>query len=212
LNIIIFGPPGAGKGTQSAFLVERKGMRHISTGDLFREHIKSNSALGQKAKGFMSKGELVPDSVVIDMVRDVFKQLNDKSFVLDGFPRTVAQAEALDELLASVGKKLGAVVFLEVAESILVDRLSGRRVCSNCGAVYHMTSSPSARPGVCDACDGRLVQRDDDSEDVIKDRLKVYERNTSPVKGYYQNQACLVEIDGLGSAEEVFARIQKVLN
>jgi adenylate kinase len=211
LNLVFFGPPGAGKGTQSAYLVERLGMKHLSTGDLFRAAIKNQTALGKEAKGYLDAGNLVPDSVTIGLVREELGKLSGKSFILDGFPRNVIQAEALGTLLNDLGLKIGKSVFLEVPKSMLMGRLTGRRVCKNCGTAFHVESKPTKVAGVCDNCGGEVVQRPDDKEDVIKNRLDVYEASTRPLKDYYKKAGHYVEIDGTGSSEDVFERIKKVL-
>lgn len=211
MNLILFGPPGAGKGTQSSLLIERRGMKQISTGDLFRAAIKNGTALGKEAKSYMDAGKLVPDSVTIGLVDEELGRLNGKSFILDGFPRNVAQAEALEGLLKNKGIKVDRVVFLEVPLNMLLGRLTGRRVCKSCGAVYHVESKPSHTTGVCDACGGEVIQRPDDKEEVIRTRLEAYEQSTRPLKDYYRSKGPYVEVDGLGSSEEVFTRITKVL-
>lgn len=212
MNLIFFGPPGAGKGTQSAFLVERLGMKHLSTGDLFRAAIKNQTPLGKEAKGYMDAGNLVPDSVTIGLVREELGKLGQKSFVLDGFPRNVAQAEALDGLLKSLGLQIGRALFLEVPQSLLLGRLTGRRVCKACGTAFHIESKPTREAGVCDNCGGEVVQRPDDKADVIQNRLEVYEASTRPLKDYYKKLGpSYVEVDGTGSSESVFERIKKAL-
>lgn len=212
MNIVLFGPPGAGKGTQSALLVERMKMRHISTGDILREAVKNQTPLGIQAKSVMDAGKLVPDDVIIGMVDEVLKGLKGQSFILDGFPRTTPQAEALERLLESGGLKIGKALFLEVPRQDLLRRLSGRRVCQSCGAVYHMDSKPSKTEGVCDVCGGAVVQRKDDHESVIGTRLEAYDSSTAPLKKYFASQAKLSEIDGVGSAEDVFKRLASQLS
>ncbi len=209
MNIVLFGPPGAGKGTQSALLVERLNMRHISTGDLFREAMSRQTELGQKAKSFVDSGQLVPDEIVIGMVEEVVEKLNGQSFILDGFPRTVPQAESLKKLLTKHQMHVGKVVFLEVPRADLLARLAGRRVCKKCGAVYHVTSKPPHRAATCDVCGGEVVQRKDDKEDVVQTRLEAYDKCTSPVKVFYRKTGQLVEIEGTGEAEVVFSRIRE---
>jgi len=211
LNIVLFGPPGAGKGTQSALLVERKSMGHISTGDLLREAVKNQTPLGMKAKAIMDAGNLVSDDVMIGMVDEALQRLKGKSFILDGFPRTVPQAEALEKLLASQGLKLGKALFLEVPRASLLRRLTGRRVCQACGAVYHIDTRPTRKEGVCDVCGGAVVQRKDDHEDVIGTRLEAYDKSTSPLKKYFEGRGSFSEIDGVGSTEEVYARLASQL-
>lgn len=211
MNILMFGPPGAGKGTQSALLVSKKNYSHISTGDLFRYNLKNETPLGLEAKKYIDKGDLVPDSVTIKMVEDVLTKLKGQNYILDGFPRTVAQAEALEELVEGKDKALGKVVFFEVPESLLMSRLTGRRVCKQCGEVYHIASKPPKSEGVCDKCGGAVVQRSDDQEEAIRHRLKVYEEQTAPVKSFYKSKGILAEIDGTGSTEEVFSRVESIL-
>jgi adenylate kinase len=211
LNIILFGPPGAGKGTQSALLVERNKMRHISTGDLFREAVKSKTALGVKAKSFMDAGQLVPDEIVIGMVDEVLVGLKGQSFILDGFPRTTPQAEALERLLDGHQLKIGKAVFLEVPRGDLLARLTGRRVCTACGAVFHKDTKPPKVDGVCDVCGGAVVQRKDDQEEVIRTRLEAYDTSTSPLKKYFNEKGLLAEVKGSGSTEEVYGQLKNQL-
>jgi len=212
MNIVLFGAPGAGKGTQSSLLVERMGMVQISTGDLFRAAIKNKTALGQQAQSYMDKGELVPDSIVIGMVDEVLANLGQKSFILDGFPRTSAQADALGKILRQRGLEIGKAVFLEVPREELLGRLTGRRVCKSCGAVYHVSSKPTKVAGVCDNCGGEVIQRNDDKEDVIATRLKTYEENTLPLRTYFKESNKYVEVNGSQDTETVFSSIKKVLN
>ncbi|OFZ11220.1 MAG: adenylate kinase [Bdellovibrionales bacterium RBG_16_40_8] len=212
MNILLFGPPGAGKGTQSAFLVERHGMKHISTGDLFRVAIKNNTPLGQEAKNYMDKGKLVPDSVTINMVAEVLQSLKGASFVLDGFPRNVAQGEALEALLDRVNLNLDKAIFIEVPINELTERLSGRRVCRNCGAVYHIATKPLKNGKNCDSCGGTdIYQRDDDKPESIVTRLNVYADFTKPLKEYYRKKNKLVEVDGREDVEKVFSRLERSL-
>ena len=211
MNILLFGPPGAGKGTQSALLVENKRMKHISTGDLFRAAIKNQTRLGLEARTYIDKGQLVPDSITIGMVEEVFMTLNGQSFILDGFPRNVAQGEALENLLKGHDLKIDKALFLEVPIDQLMGRLTGRRVCTACGATYHVTASPPKKEGVCDKCGGSVIQRADDKEDVIRTRLMAYEESTKPLKDFYKSANKLVVINGLGSTEEVYGQIEKQL-
>ena len=211
MNILLFGPPGAGKGTQSSLLKERLDMAHISTGDLFRENIKNKTELGLKAKEIIDAGNLVPDEITIGMVEDVFTKLN-KDFILDGFPRTVAQAEALDRLLEKKNIELGRAIFIQVPHEYLLGRLTGRRVCTGCGATYHIDAMPSKEEGICDKCGADLMQRKDDSADVIETRLEAYENSTKPVLEYYRSTGKYVEVDGTGETEEVYSRVSKVLD
>ena len=211
MNIVLFGPPGAGKGTQSALLVERRQMKHISTGDLLREAVKNQTPLGQKAKSFMDAGKLVPDEVMIGMVDEVLKGLSGRSIILDGFPRTVPQATALESLLSQHGMRIGRAVFVEVPREKLLRRLTGRRVCNSCGAVYHVDSKPTKRDGVCDTCGGQVVQRKDDHEDVIGTRLEAYDKSTSPLKQFFADKGLFAEVNGIGGTEEVYGRIEAQL-
>ncbi len=207
MNIVLFGPPGAGKGTQSALLVDRKQMKHISTGDLFREAMKNQTPLGVKAKSFVDAGKLVPDEIVIGMVAEVFKNLKGQSFILDGFPRTVPQADELEKMMSGMNLNIGKAVFLEVPRETLMRRLTGRRVCNSCGAVYHVDSKPTRQEGICDVCGGQVVQRKDDHQDVIGTRLEAYDKSTSPLKQYFASKGLLSEVNGLGATEEVYGRL-----
>ena len=211
MNLILFGAPGAGKGTQSELLIKRLGMTQISTGDLFRAAIKGQTDLGKKAQEYMDKGQLVPDSVVIGMVEEVL-QKGVKNFILDGFPRTVAQAEALDNLLNKMTLSIGKAIFLEVPMEILMDRLTGRRVCKSCGAVYHIVSKPSKTEGICDNCGGEVIQRNDDKAEVIETRLKTYQEFTSPLKEFYKKSGKYIQVDGNRGTEEVYKEIEKIIN
>lgn len=211
MSIILFGAPGAGKGTQSALLVEKLGMTQISTGDLFRAAIKNKTELGIKAQSYMDAGQLVPDSIVIGMVEEVLKS-GVKNFILDGFPRTVPQAEALDELLKKLSLSVSKAIFLEVPRAELMSRLTGRRVCKNCGAVYHIVNKPSKTEGICDNCGGQVVQRNDDKTEVVGARLDVYDQYTSPLKDYYTKAHKYVEINGNRDTEAVFSDIKKLIS
>lgn len=211
MNILLFGAPGAGKGTQSALLVERHRMHHISTGDLFRHAIKNQTPLGKQAKGFMDKGQLVPDEIVVGMVEEEFGKLHGKQFILDGFPRTVPQAKALESILNTHKMRIDKAVFLEVDQGLLMDRLTGRRVCRKCGAVFHVAAKLPKSAGRCDECGGELYQRDDDKAEVIKTRLEAYEVSTAPLKAYYEEIGRLVVVDGTGEANQVFSRIESLL-
>ncbi len=211
-NIVLFGPPGAGKGTQSSFLIERKGFAHISTGDLLREAIKAQTALGLEAKKIMDQGQLVPDQVVIGLVKEKVNSRPDGSFIFDGFPRTAAQAEALDQLLEEFGNPVKKAVFLEVDRESLIKRLTGRRVCQNCGSVYHIEAKPPKVQGVCDQCGGELIQRPDDHEEVISKRLEAYETSTAPLKSYYSKQSKFVSVEGEGAVEDVYERLEREID
>lgn len=212
MNIVLFGPPGAGKGTQSALLIEKLKMSHISTGDILRKAIKQGTKLGNEAKSYMDNGKLVPDHVVIGLIDELFGDITPKNYIFDGFPRTTPQAMALDELMPKKGTAIGKAVFLDVSRDLLIARLSGRRVCNDCGATYHIENHPPKVKGVCDKC-GRsnIVQRSDDKEEAIKTRLNEYDRGTAPLKDYYVKQNKYVSVDGAGSTEQVFERIKSYL-
>ncbi len=207
MNLLLFGAPGAGKGTQSTLLKEKQNLAHISTGDLFRSAMKQGTKLGLEAKAFIDKGQLVPDATVIGMVEEELERLEGRGFILDGFPRTTAQALALEKLLLARSTPLDRVIFLQVPRDELVRRLAGRRVCKNCGAVYHVQSHPTKVAGVCDVCGGDVVQRSDDREEVVAERLKAYELSTQPVKDFYQGRNLFLEVNGLGTESEVYGRI-----
>lgn len=211
MNILLFGPPGAGKGTQSALLVDKLKMKHLSTGDMLRSAIKKGTTLGLEAKRYMNEGLLVPDSLIIGMVDAELGEIQGQSFILDGFPRTVPQADALENLLKERKTSIGQAIFLEVPQDQLLDRLTGRRVCKGCGATYHVGFKPPQKNAICDVCGGEVIQREDDKESVIRNRLQAYEASTKPLKDYYQGKGILKVVDGLGSADEVFVRIQKWL-
>ncbi len=212
MSIVLFGPPGAGKGTQAKKMVDETNFEHISTGDLFRNAMKNQTPLGLEAKSYVDSGNLVPDSVTIGLVKEVIEENKSADFIFDGFPRTTNQAEALEHLIEEVGAKpIKKALFLEVSKDILVNRLTGRRLCKDCGAVYHVDSNPPQKESVCDSCGGEIYQRKDDSKDVISTRLEAYAQNTEPLKDYYQKKNLFVEIDGLGLPEEVFSRFQPYL-
>ena len=207
MRIVLFGPPGAGKGTQASLLSERYGAAHISTGDILREAVANKTEVGLKAKSYMDKGELVPDEVVIALAKQKLASIGEQGFILDGFPRTIAQAKALDEALAEIGRPLDAVVSLQVDEEELVRRLSGRRVCPGCGEPYHIDSKRPEIEGKCDRCSTEVVQRADDQPEAISNRLSVYENQTSPLLGYYESNGLLMSIPAAGSIEEILGRI-----
>lgn len=204
MNIILLGAPGAGKGTQAKFISEKFKIPPISTGDMFRYALKNKTELGQKADAFMQRGQLVPDEVVIAMVEERIKQDDCKSgFVLDGFPRTVVQADALEQLLLRLGRKIQVVLNFTVSEPVLIQRLSGRRVCKNCGSTYHIEFSPTRQNGICDQCGGETYQRVDDAESTVRDRLQVYKIQTEPLVSYYRQKGLLKDVDGTGTVAQI---------
>ena len=212
LRTILLGPPGAGKGTQAAKIVEKYYIPHISTGDIFRENIKNGTELGKKAQEYMNRGELVPDDLVIEIATT--RLLADdcaEGFLLDGFPRTVYQAEKLDEFLAAHGSKIDKVLDIAVEKEELMVRLTGRRVCKACGASYHVVNIPPKKEGICDVCGGPLVQRADDNAETVANRIEVYEAQTMPLIEYYEKAGNIAHIDGATGLESVFADIVKAL-
>jgi adenylate kinase len=212
LRLVLLGAPGAGKGTQAQLLAERFGLKHVSTGALLRAAIQNGTELGRRAKEYMDRGELVPDQLVLAMVRELLRQPEYAGgFILDGFPRTVAQAEALDQMLTELGMRLDRVVNIDVPSAELVARLAGRRVCKNCPASYHLIYNPPRLPETCDQCGSPLVQRPDDSEATVLNRLAVYERQTRPLIDYYRQQQLLVDVAGSGEVEDVYGRIKQAL-
>ncbi|MEU0830931.1 adenylate kinase [Streptomyces sp. NPDC056231] len=213
MRIVLVGPPGAGKGTQAAYLAKNLSIPHISTGDLFRANISQGTDLGKRARAYMDAGQLVPDEVTIAMAKDRMSQPDAvNGFLLDGFPRNVGQAEALDEMLKSEGVTLDAVLDLEVPEDEVVKRIAGRRICRNDSAhVFHVTYNPPKTEGVCDTCDGELYQRDDDTEDTVRTRLEVYHTQTEPIIDYYRAQGLVVTISALGKVEDVTKRSMEAL-
>ena len=212
MDLILFGPPGAGKGTQAQRLLATYGTPQISTGDILRQAVKDGTALGLQAKPLMESGKLVPDALVIGIVEERLKRSDCRAgFVLDGFPRTVAQAEALENMLTSLGRRIHHVLSLEVPLEMVVDRLSGRRCCPKDGRIYHVTQAPPKTPGACDGCGAALVQRPDDQEEVVRARQVTYRKDTEPLKAFYAARGLLRPIDGTGTQDEVFARIQAAL-
>ena len=209
LNLVLLGAPGAGKGTQSKKLVERYRIPQISTGDILREAVKNGTPLGIQAKSFMDRGALVPDEVVIGIVKERCQRADcDNGFILDGFPRTTAQADALSAL----GTSISHVIDVRVSRDFLVKRLTGRRVCRSCGEGYHLEFNPSKADGICDKCGGELYQRDDDREDVVVKRLETYESQTSPLIEYYKRKGLLHTVNGEGEIEAVFHDICKIVD
>lgn len=209
MRVVLLGPPGAGKGTQAAAVKERYGIPHVSTGDMLREHVRGGTDLGRRAREYMDGGKLVPDELIIAMMEDRLSQGDCKDgFLLDGFPRTVPQAEALDQLLHKMGIGIDAVVLLDVSDDVVVERLSGRRVCRSCGAIYHVSFHPSSKGNICEACGGDLYQREDDREEVIRRRLKVYHEQTSPLESYYEAKGLLRRVSGEGATDAVLRVLQ----
>lgn len=212
MKLIFLGPPGAGKGTQAKMLIEKYQIPQISTGDILRAAVKEGTPLGKKAKEYMEAGKLVTDDIVIGIMQDRLKQEDcKKGFILDGFPRTVAQAEALDGMLNDLNMPLDMVLALTVPDEELLKRLTGRRTCKSCGQMYHIFFDPPKKDSVCDKCGGELYQRADDNEETIKNRLAVYHSQTSPLLEYYSKKGLLREIDGTASPEEIFKKIIAVL-
>ncbi|MBI2842778.1 MAG: adenylate kinase [Armatimonadetes bacterium] len=206
MRIVLFGPPGAGKGTQAGLMSEKSGAAHISTGDILREAVAKGTEVGKQARGYMERGELVPDRVVIEIAKQKLAEVGGSGYILDGFPRTVPQAEALDGALAELDLPLDAVVSLRVPEEELVRRLSGRRVCVGCGAPSHIDAMPN-NEDACRACGGEMTQRSDDRPEAVRNRLRVYEEQTAPLIDYYRKHGLLTEIDAVGPVEQVFQRI-----
>lgn len=212
LRAVLLGPPGAGKGTQAVRLVEKYEIPHISTGDIFRKNIKEGTELGKKAQEYMNAGALVPDELVVDLVKDRLQQDDCKNgFLLDGFPRTIFQAEKLDEFLSESNLKMDIVINLKVEKEALIKRLTGRRVCKDCGASYHIVNIPPKKEGVCDICGGELIQRKDDNIETVENRINVYEEQTDPLIGYYKEAGSLVDFDGEASLDEVFDAIVQAI-
>ena len=212
MKIIMLGAPGAGKGTIASRLGARRNIPHISTGDIFRANIKNNTELGQKAKTYMDKGELVPDELVVDLIMDRFKEADcANGYVLDGFPRTIPQAEALDKALSANGESVDYAVNVEVPDENIINRMSGRRACVGCGATYHIQFNPTKVEGICDACGEKLILRDDDKPETVKNRLSVYHEQTQPLIEYYSGKGVLKEVDGTQPMDDVFAAIVKIL-
>ena len=204
MRLILLGPPGAGKGTQAKRVIEEFDIPHISTGDIFRKNIKEKTELGQKVEGLLAEGKLVPDELTIEIVWDRLDQEDCKNgFLLDGFPRTIPQAEALDEGLAKRGLKLDRVLNIDVDKDSLVKRLSGRRVCPNCGASYHIDNNPPKAEGICDVCQTPVIQREDDKEQTVLDRIKVYDSQTKPLVDFYNKQDLVFTVDGTLPIDEI---------
>ena len=203
-NLVLFGPPGSGKGTQSANIIEKYNLVQLSTGDILRGEVKNETPLGLEAKKFMDQGQLVPDEVVIGMISSKLDENPEvKGFIFDGFPRTLAQAEALSELMQNMKIKLDKVISLNVPDSLIVGRITGRRVCSGCGASFHVEFNPSKKDGVCDYCGGELTIRKDDNAETVKSRLEAYHSQTAPLIDFYKNMGVFMELDGTKDVSEV---------
>ena len=212
MKIIMLGAPGVGKGTQAKMIAAKYGIPHISTGDIFRANIKNGTELGAKAKEYMDKGLLVPDELVVDLVIDRFKEPDcEKGYVLDGFPRTIPQAEALDKALTAIGETVDYAINVEVPDENIVNRMGGRRACVGCGATYHVVYSPTKEEGKCDTCGGELIIRDDDKPETVQNRLSVYHEQTQPLIDYYTNKGIIAEVDGTVDMNDVFNAIVNIL-
>ncbi len=212
MKIIMLGAPGAGKGTQAKKIADKYQIPHISTGDIFRANIKEGTELGKKAKSYMDQGQLVPDELTLELIMDRFQNPDCKDgYVLDGFPRTIPQAEALTEALAKNGETINYAINVEVPDENIINRMGGRRACLGCGSTYHIVYAPTKTEGICDRCGEKLVLRDDDKPETVKNRLNVYHNQTQPLIDYYTKQGKLAEVDGTMSMEDVFGAIVKIL-
>ena len=208
--LVFLGPPGAGKGTQAKKLAEDKGFVHISTGDILRDAVRKGTPLGKKAKEYMERGELVPDDLMVALIEEVFPE--GKGVVIDGFPRTVPQAEALDRMLSKRGISVDRAVLFDIPDEEVITRLTGRRSCPNCGAVYHMKFNPPRRDEVCNRCGTKLLQREDDREEVVRRRLKVYREQTAPLVDYYRSKGILITLDASRPIEEVYQDLKRLVD
>ncbi len=209
--LLFFGAPGSGKGTQSEILVKKHNFTHISTGDIFRDNLKKETALGLQAKNYIDKGDLVPDEITTNMLKGAIKGIKTDKFILDGYPRNLNQTKKLEALSEELNFKIRNVIFLEVPDKVLFERLTGRRVCRNCGTVFHTSYKPTSKEGVCDVCGGEVHQRKDDSKDVIAHRLETYAKTTFPVKKHYEELKILEVVDGQGMLSDIEKRIEKVV-
>jgi len=212
MNIVIMGLPGAGKGTQAAEIIKKYPIPHISTGDMFRLAIKNETPLGNEAKSYMDRGELVPDEVTVGIVKERLSESDAKDgFLLDGFPRTVQQAEALNEIMDELGSKIESTIYVDVPEEELMNRLTGRRICEVCGTAYHLVFNPPKQEGICDLDGGKLYQREDDNPETVQNRLEVNIKQTKPLLDFYESQGVLSRVNGSQDIDEVFEDIKKVL-
>ncbi len=210
MNLIFLGPPGAGKGTQAKNLARELGLKHISTGDLLRDAVKNRTPLGNKAKEYMDRGELVPDELIIALIEEVLPARG--GVIFDGFPRTIAQAKALEDMLSKKDLKVDKVVLFDVADEVVIERLSERRLCPNCGAVYHIKFSPPKEDEICDRCRTKLIQREDDKEEVVRKRLEVYRKQTAPLIDYYESKGILIRLDASKRIEEVYQELKRAVS
>jgi len=212
MKIIMLGAPGAGKGTQAKMIADKYGVPHISTGDIFRANIKEGTELGKKAKTYMDQGLLVPDELVVDLVVDRVKNPDcEKGYVLDGFPRTIPQAECLDKALAEMNDSMDYAINIDVPDENIITRMGGRRACVGCGATYHVVNIPPKKEGICDRCGGELILRDDDKPETVKKRLDVYHEQTQPLIDYYTKKGIIKDVDGTQQMDDVFNAIVKIL-
>jgi adenylate kinase len=211
-RVVVLGPPGAGKGTQAKLLQDKFAACQVSTGDILRKAVTEKTALGQEAAQYIDRGALVPDEVIVKLVAERLKEKDcEKGFILDGFPRTIPQAESLDAILKEMKLSLNGVLSVQVPRAVIIERLAGRRNCKSCGALSHMVFNPPKKAGVCDHCGGELYQRHDDEEETVANRLKVYENQTAPLVNYYRQRNLLREIDGVGAVDEIRARVLNAL-
>ena len=213
MKIIMLGAPGAGKGSQASRIAKEYQLPHISTGDIFRANLKEETELGKRAKSFMDKGELVPDDITIAMLLDrIHKEDCKNGYILDGFPRTIPQAEALKEALAKKDEKIDLALDVEASDELIIKRLDGRRTCPACGAIYHIVTLPPKTEGICDRCGADLIQRKDDNEETVKNRLKIYHEVTEPLISYYKKEGILEEIDGAEELDKVFEKVKRIIH
>lgn len=211
-RVVLLGPPGAGKGTQAKLLQEQFAACQISTGDILRQAVAQQTPLGREAGQYINRGALVPDEVIVNLVAERLKEKNcEKGFILDGFPRTIPQAESLDHILKEMKLSLNGVLSVQVPEQTIIERLAGRRTCKNCGALSHVVFDPPKKPGICDRCGGELIQRDDDREETVANRLRVYDNQTAPLVSYYRERGLLREIDGVGAIDDIRTRVTRAL-
>ena len=213
MKIIMLGAPGAGKGSQASRIAKEYQLPHISTGDIFRANLKEETELGKRAKSFMDKGELVPDDITIAMLLDrIHKKDCKNGYILDGFPRTIPQAEALKEALAKKNEKIDLALDVEASDELIIKRMAGRRTCPACGAIYHIVTLPPKTEGICDRCGADLIQRKDDNEETVKNRLKIYHEVTEPLISYYKKEGILEEIDGAEELDKVFEKVKRIIH